>query len=101
MMHLLQSIYMDSIKIKYCGLTKIMLRFTKSSMQMPDISPLCPLCSIHAFLHYSMIYLLLKGKRVNTPFAAQKIMLKEIKKSISTTAARFSGYSQHVCECIV
>lgn len=48
------------------------------------------------FCLHSMIYLLLKGKRGNNLYDAQKIMLKNIKRSISATATRFSGYSQHV-----
>ena len=48
------------------------------------------------FIAHRMILVLLKGKRGNNRYDAQKIMLKNIKRSVSSTATRFSGYSQHV-----
>lgn len=77
--------YMNAILQSLLGLDC----FANDLLHFKSIKQLPPKCL------FLMIYLLLKGKRGNNVYDAQKIMLKNIKRSISATATRFSGYSQH------
>jgi len=60
-------------------------------------SPLYITLIARFILSYRMLFLLLKSKRAKDSYESQKVLLKKIKSTISSRAAKFSGYRQQVC----
>lgn len=60
-------------------------------------SPLYSTLIAKFVLSHRMLFLLLKSKRAKDSYESQKVLLKKIKSTISSRAAKFSGYRQQVC----